>query len=522
MSGNKERILIFDTTLRDGEQSPGASMNIQEKLDVAQQLAQLGVDIIEAGFPISSPGDFEAVKLIAQRVEGPQICGLARARDADIDRCWEAVRHSARPRIHTFVATSDVHMEKKLRKPPEEVLQIAVNAVRRARNYTDNVEFSPEDAARTGRDFLCRIVEAAIRAGATTVNIPDTVGYSNPWEFGELIRMLFDRVPNIDQAVLSVHCHNDLGLAVANSLAAVLAGARQIECTINGIGERAGNCSLEEVVMNIHTRQDCFPFTTGIQTRQLYKLSRLVSTITGLSVQPNKAIVGRNAFAHEAGIHQDGMLKDRVTYEIMNPEDVGWTGESLVMGKHSGRNAFRDRLRLLGYELDGEAFERAFSEFKRLADLKKDIYDEDLHAIAGEVLERERRTQRARYELVRYHVTSGSDTPPQATVVLRIDGQETEPFTCSGDGPINASYEAIRTLCGTEGRLVSYQIQAVTSGSDAQGEVVVRFREGVVDASGRGRSTDVIEASILALLSALNNLELRKQKVVPATGEAIV
>ncbi|MBZ0258651.1 2-isopropylmalate synthase, partial [bacterium] len=383
MSNANDKIIVFDTTLRDGEQSPGFSMNIKEKIEFAFQLKRLGVDVIEAGFPISSEGDFEAVKAVAKQVDGPQICGLARALEKDIDRCWEAVQYSKNPRIHTFIATSDVHREKKLKKTEAQVRDMAVKAVKHARQYTDNVEFSTEDAARTGREYICTVIEAAIDAGAKTINVPDTVGYSNPWEFGALIEYIFEHVPNVNDAVISIHCHNDLGLAVPNSLAAVRAGARQIECTINGIGERAGNASLEELVMNIVTRQDCFPYHVDIKTDQIYPTSRLLTRFTGIGVQPNKAIVGANAFAHEAGIHQDGVLKERTTYEIMSPESVGWSGSSMVLGKHSGRHAFVTRIQELGFHLEDKEIEEAFNSFKDLADLKKTVFDEDLIAIVG-------------------------------------------------------------------------------------------------------------------------------------------
>jgi len=500
-----ERIIIFDTTLRDGEQCPGGSMNRTEKMEIAHLLARMGADVIEAGFPISSPEDFESVKAIAQDVKGPVICGLARARNEDIDRCWEAVKHSDRPRIHTFIATSDVHVEKKLRKTREEVIGFAVSAVERAKGYCEDVEFSPEDAARTDIDYMCKIVEAVISAGATTINIPDTVGYSNPWEFGERIRYVFEHVPNVDKAVISVHCHNDLGLAVANSLAAVQSGARQVECTINGIGERAGNASLEEVVMNIHTRKDFFGFTTGIDTTQIYRASRLVSNRTGMLVQPNKAIVGANAFAHEAGIHQDGVLKERSTYEIMTPESVGWKGTSMVLGKHSGRHAFRDRLDQLGYSLAPEVLEKAFERFKDLADKKKEVYDADLAAIVAD----ETKDVPQKFRIEAFSVMSGSATSPTATVKLRV-GEEMKEKSATGDGPVDAALNAVKEITETKSTLTSFNIQAVTRGADALGEVTVTIDEDGQTALGRCSSTDIIDASVRAYIDALNRMEVRR------------
>jgi 2-isopropylmalate synthase len=473
-----------------------------EKMEIAHALARMGVDVIEAGFPISSPEDFESVKAIAQEVKGPVIAGLARTKNEDIDRCWEAVKHSDRPRIHTFIATSDVHVEKKLRKSREEVIEIAVNAVKRAKGYCEDVEFSPEDAARTDIDYMCKIIEAVIDAGATTINIPDTVGYSNPWEFGDRIRYVFKHVPNVERAVISVHCHNDLGLAVANSLAAVKAGAGQVECTINGIGERAGNASLEEIVMNIHTRKDFFGFTTGINTTQIYRASRLVSNRTGMLVQPNKAIVGSNAFAHEAGIHQDGVLKERTTYEIMTPESVGWKGTSMVLGKHSGRHAFRERLEQLGYQLDSDVFEKAFERFKILADKKKEIYDADLATIVAD----ESRDIPERFHLEGFSVMSGTATKPTATVRLRI-GDEVIESPATGDGPVDAALNAVKEITGTKSTLTSFNIQAVTRGADALGEVMVTIEEDGNTAVGRGSSTDIIDASVKAYLDALNRME---------------
>lgn len=504
-----EKIIIFDTTLRDGEQSPGFSMNIQEKIEFAFQLQRLGVDIIEAGFPISSPGDFESVKAIAQKVDGPQICGLARAMDKDIDRCWEAVQHSKRPRIHTFIATSQVHMEKKLKKSRKEVRDIAVAAVKRARQYTDNVEFSTEDAARTERDYICEVVEAAIDAGAATINIPDTVGYSNPWEFGALIAYIFEKVPNVHNAVISVHCHNDLGLSVANSLAAVREGARQVECTINGIGERAGNASLEEFVMNVKTRADFFGFHTDIKTENIYPASRMLTRFTGIGVQPNKAIVGANAFAHEAGIHQDGVLKERTTYEIMSPESVGWTGSSMVLGKHSGRHAFVTRMKDLGFSLDGKDLENAFNAFKDLADAKKTVYDEDLMAIVDE---QSRMADRAKYVLQDLFIRIDKNEKPSATVRLQANGNGIE-GSGTGDGALDAAFSVIKQLTHMEDSvLVDYHVGAVSSGTDAQGSATVVLKKGMKKAHGRGTDTDVIRASVKAFLNAVNRICIAEEK----------
>ena len=497
-----ERIIIFDTTLRDGEQSPGFSMNLAEKLELARQLARLGVDVIEAGFPISSPGDFESVKTVAQQVEGPEICGLARAMPKDIDRCWEAVKYSARPRIHTFIATSPVHVEQKLKKEYAAVKQIAIDAVKRAKEHTDSVEFSTEDAARTERDYICEVVEAAIEAGATTINLPDTVGYSNPWEYGEMVAHVIANVPNSDRAVISVHCHNDLGLAVANSLAAVRAGARQVECTINGIGERAGNASLEEFVMNVATRRDCFDFETGVRTELIYPLSRMLSRFTGVECQPNKAIVGANAFAHEAGIHQDGVLKERTTYEIMSPKSVGWTGENLVLGKHSGRHAFKTRLEALGLALVDEQFEQAFEGFKVLADKKKTIYDEDLFVLC----DAHDGNGKDRFALDEMIITTDG-REPKARIVLEKDGQLSA-AEGTGDGPLDAAFSVVKQLTGTEDSvLTDYNVSALSRGTDAQGNARVAIRLGNRSASGRGTDTDVIKASVIAFVDAVNRLQ---------------
>jgi 2-isopropylmalate synthase len=500
-------IKIFDTTLRDGEQSPGCSMNLQEKLEVAQALIDLGVDIIEAGFPIASPGDFEAVREIANTIRGSSvICGLARCNDADIDRAWEALKRAKQARIHVFLATSAIHREFKLKMTREEIVARAVAGVKRAVSYCDDVEFSPEDAARTERDFLCQVVEAAIAAGATTVNIPDTVGYATPQEYGATIALLKNRVPNIDKAVISTHCHNDLGLAVANSLAAVENGAGQIECTINGIGERAGNCSLEEVVMAIKTRADYYHCSTGIRTQRLVPTSRLVSSITGVHVQRNKAIVGRNAFAHEAGIHQDGMLKERRTYEIMQPEDVGFQHTDLVLGKHSGRAALADRARALGYTLTGEQLHLVFDEFKKLADKKKDIYDGDIlalidHRIHGEPAEGE-------WNLVSFEVASGSGHKPRAKLTLRRGDKEFTEEVADGDGPIDAAFLATEKITGIKLRCIDYHVRSATLGHDALGEVNLSVEHGNQTFRGRGVSTDSVEATVQAILSAANRIAL--------------
>ncbi|MFU8857359.1 MAG: 2-isopropylmalate synthase [Deferrisomatales bacterium] len=506
-----DTVMIFDTTLRDGEQSPGASMNTEEKLRVAQALERLRVDVIEAGFPISSAGDFEAVKLIADKVRGLQVAGLARANRADIDRAWEALRGGENPRIHTFIATSPIHMQHKLRLSPEQVLEQAVEAVKHACKYTSNVEFSAEDAVRSDLGFLCRVVEAVIAAGAATVNIPDTVGYAIPSEFGDMIRAIRERVPNIAQAVLSVHCHNDLGLAVSNSLAAVQAGARQVECTINGIGERAGNTSLEEVVMALRTRPAYLPFTTRVVTEQIFPTSRLVSLVTGLPVQPNKAIVGANAFAHEAGIHQDGVLKEKSTYEILTPESVGVPTNSLVLGKHSGRHAFREKVKELGYQLDDAQLETAFEAFKTLADKKKTIYDEDVDALVAERILR----LPDRFRMVYLNVSSGTVTVPTATVQMEIDGVVRQEAGF-GDGPVDAAFSVIKKLTRRTPRLVNFSINSITGGTDAQAEVSVRIEEDGTLANGQASDTDIVVASAKAFVRALNKIEHRKQKTFVA------
>jgi 2-isopropylmalate synthase len=510
------RIIIFDTTLRDGEQSPGASLTPEQKVTIAHQLAALGVDVIEAGFPISSPADFEAVSAVAWEVKGPVICGLARALEEDIRRCWEAVRQAERPRIHTFIGTSDVHVEKKLRKTKEEVLEMAVEAVRLARSLCDDVEFSPEDALRTDFDYLCRVVEATIAAGATTVNIPDTVGYSVPWEMEETIRRLMERVPNIGDAVISVHCHNDLGLATANSLAAVRAGASQIECTINGIGERAGMPALEEIVMTLHVRRDLYDVETGINTEEIIKTSRMVSSFTGMPVQPNKAIVGVNAFAHESGIHQHGYIMDRQTYEIMRPEDVGLRESILTLGRRSGRHGLRQRLSELGYEVSDAQMDDIYQRFIEVADRKKQVYDEDLHVLMREALGHEPQMWRIK----RMQVTSGTVSEedgsyasiPTAAVELERQGEVYGPVAETGNGPIDAVYRAIEKAVGLELSLVDYQIRSISVGTDALGEATVRVADGKAEAWGKAASTDVIEASARAYVNAINRLMVLRQR----------
>lgn len=498
----KDKIIIFDTTLRDGEQCPGASLNTDEKIEIAKQLQFLGVDVIEAGFPVSSPGDFEAVHKIAKEVRGCQIAGLARSLKKDIDAAYNALKVAASPRIHVFLATSKIHMKYKLKKAESEIVKQAVEAVKYARSKVDDVEFSPEDASRTTLPFLARIVEAVISAGARTVNIPDTVGYSTPAEFGNVISYLRQNVSNIDQAIISVHCHNDLGLAVANSLSAVQSGARQIECTINGIGERAGNASLEEVVMALNTRKDIYSgLTTNIKTKQITKTSKMVSRLTGLIVQPNKAIVGSNAFAHEAGIHQDGILKNRSTYEIMNPSSVGLTESTMVLGKHSGKHAFKARLKKLKYDLEGDALVRAFDAFKVLADKKKVVYDEDLIALADETASQIPVT----YELV-YMTASSASEPgvPTAMVKLKKDDQVFQD-AATGDGPVDALYKAMERLIGTKFKVLDYKLKALTIGKDAMGEVYVKLQGPKrISYTGRSTSTDIIEASAKAYLSAAN------------------
>ncbi|HXG08566.1 MAG TPA: 2-isopropylmalate synthase [Gemmataceae bacterium] len=505
MSNN--RLIIFDTTLRDGEQSPGASMNLAEKLQVAHALKDLGVDIIEAGFPIASPGDFEAVREIARQVHGPIICGLARCNPADIDRAWEAVKESPRPRIHVFLATSAIHREFKLRMSKEEIIRRAVEGVKRAKGYCDDVEFSPEDAARTELDFLAEVVERAIEAGATTVNIPDTVGYAVPEQYAAAIRYLKQHVRGIDRVVISVHCHNDLGLAVANSLAALKEGARQVECTINGLGERAGNCALEEVVMAVKTRKDYFNLEVGINTRHLYHCSRLVSHVTGIQVQRNKAVVGQNAFAHEAGIHQDGLLKERSTYEIMNPEDIGLLRTELVLGKHSGRHALRQRISDLGYHLNEEQLEKVYEAFKALADKKKVVYDSDIEALA----EAQIHSGPALWTLEAFTCNAGTGTIPSAAVCLWHKEGRVVREAATGDGPIDAVFKAIERITGIDVTLKDYRVRSVTIGEDAQGEVHIEAEYNGKTFRGRGVSTDIIEASALAFLQVINRIALRRE-----------
>lgn len=514
-----EQLIIFDTTLRDGEQSPGCSMNTVEKLKLAGALVELGVDVLEAGFPIASPGDFEAVREIA-RTHGDRVvvCGLARCRDDDIDRAWEALQDAQQARIHLFLATSAIHREFKLKMDKAEIIRRAVESVKRARDYCDNIEFSPEDAARTELDFLCEVVEKAIEAGATTINIPDTVGYAMPAQYRHVFEQLRANVPNIDKAILSTHCHNDLGLAVANSLAAVEGGARQIECTINGIGERAGNAALEEIVMAIKTRQDYFDVETKINTPKLYPTSHLLSTITGLKVQRNKAIVGQNAFAHEAGIHQHGVLQERTTYEIMRPEDVGYVGNNLVLGKHSGRHAFRDRVKQLNLSIDDETFDRAFEDFIALADKKKEVYDTDIVALIenrmGETTEH--------WQLTGFHTSAGTDLIPTATIRLTRADEDVFCDAAIGDGPIDAVFNAMERIVGVEARLEDFQVRSVSHGKDALGEVAVILSVGDRTYHGKGVSTDIIEAAARAYLKALNAADSDRRLNPVATPKASI
>ena len=508
----KDRLIVFDTTLRDGEQSPGASMTAEEKIRIARQLERLKVDVIESGFPAASPGDFDAVEKVANTVRQSAICALARANARDVGLAADALEAAAQPRIHTFIATSPIHMKEKLRMSPSEVLDQAVLSVKQARNSTDDVEFSPEDAGRSEPDFLCRILEAVIDAGATTINIPDTVGYTMPSQFGQLIRSLIDRIPNSDRAVFSVHCHNDLGLAVANSLAAVLNGARQVECTINGLGERAGNASLEEIVMAVRTRQDVFPCDTLIDTTHIVPISRLVSSVTGFPVQPNKAIVGANAFAHEAGIHQDGVIKARETYEIMRAEDVGWSANRLVLGKHSGRRAFTERLAALGIEFDSDVErDEAFARFKDLADKKHEIFDEDLQTL---VTDRAASQVNEKLQLISMMANLSSGKMPSAEIVLTVDGVE-KTGRGEGDGVVDASYKAVQNVFPSDSELVLYSVNNITSGTDSQGEVSVRLqREGRI-VNGHGADTDIVVASVKAYVNALNRLEGNFDQVHP-------
>jgi 2-isopropylmalate synthase len=511
-----DQLIIFDTTLRDGEQSPGASMTKDEKVRIGKALEKLKVDVIEAGFPIASPGDFEAVSAVAAVVRDVTVCALARALDNDIDRAGEALKKANSSRVHTFIATSPIHMQYKLRMDSEQVIEQAVRAVKRARQYTDNVEFSAEDAGRSEIEFLCRIFESVIEAGATTLNVPDTVGYAMPHQFGEMIQQLRERIPNSDKAVFSVHCHNDLGLAVANSLSAVSYGARQVECTINGLGERAGNASLEEIVMAVSTRQDVFPCHTCVQTTQIVNCSKLVSNITGFPVQPNKAIVGANAFSHESGIHQDGVLKSRETYEIMRAEDVGWSQNRMVLGKHSGRNAFRTRLDSLGITFESEEeLNSAFSRFKELADKKHEIFDEDLQAL---VTDAKTESFNEWIKLISIRVCSETGEVPHANVVLSIDGTE-KSGTAKGGGPIDATFKAIESIVNSGTELLLYSVNNITSGTDAQGEVTVRLTlEGRI-ANGQGADTDIVIASAKSYINAVNKILTSVTKSHPQTGD---
>ena len=504
------RVRIFDTTLRDGEQSPGAAMTHEEKLEVAALLDEMGIDIIEAGFPIASNGDFEAVTAISKQVKNAVVCGLARAGFKDIDRAGEALRHARRGRIHTFISTSPVHMKHKLQMEPSAVLEAVSASVARARNWTDNVQWSAEDATRTEHDFLCRAIELAIKAGATTINIPDTVGYATPQEYFALISMILARVPGVDKVALSTHCHNDLGLAVANSLAGVLAGARQVECTMNGIGERAGNAALEEVVMALKVRKDLMPFATGVKTEMIARASKLVSNVTAFPVQYNKAIVGKNAFAHESGIHQDGMLKNAQTYEIISPADVGVTGTALILGKLSGRHAFRDKLKALGYELGDNSLEDAFRRFKDLADKKKHIFDDDIVALVDDSVLRG-------HDLIQVSalkISSGKDVASTAELSLLVEGEERS-GVATGDGPVDAIFNAIRQLYPHTASLQLFQVSAVTEGTDAQAKVSVRLEEDGRTVTGRGADTDTMVAAAYAYVNALNKLLVKRQKSLP-------
>ena len=497
----EDKIIVFDTTLRDGEQSPGFSMNTAEKIHLASQLENLKIDVLEAGFPSSSQGDFEAVQMIAQKVRTVQVAALARTSKLDIDAAWGAIKQAANPRIHVFIATSDIHLEHKLKMNRDQVINQAVDAVKYATQFTNNVEFSAEDGSRSDRDFLCKVFEAAISAGATTVNLPDTVGYAIPAEFADLVAYVKSHTPNIGKAILSVHCHNDLGLATANTLASINAGARQVEVTVNGIGERAGNTSLEEVVMALHTRRNYLPYYTEIDTREIYPSSHLLAMITGIPVQPNKAIVGANAFAHEAGIHQDGVLKNKTTYEIIEPTTVGLKTNRLIMGKHSGRHAFRDRLRKLGYELSEGDIDRLFTKFKDLADKRKEIVDEDLEVLVAEEVLRVPDTYKLKY----LNVISGTATVPTATVQLEIQGKEKQKAGF-GIGPIDATYNTIAKMTGTKSKLLRFSIDSLTGGTDAQGGVTVRLEENGVQTLGKGNDPDIIVASAKAFINGLNRL----------------
>ena len=519
-SPDANRVLIFDTTLRDGEQSPGISLNAAEKVEIAQQLARLGVDVIEAGFPIASPGDFEAVKAIAQKVEGPVICGLARTHKADIDAAWGAVKGASRPRIHTFISTSDIHIEHQMRTDREDVKGQAKAAVTMAKAYCQDVEFSPMDATRSDLEFTAEVLQIAIDAGATTINVPDTVGYATPEEYAAMWRTLYELVPDLHKVVTSVHCHDDLGIAVANSYAGVVAGCRQVECAVNGLGERAGNCSLEEIAMLIQVREDAHGFTTGINSREIARTSRLVSRLTGYPVQPNKAIVGRNAFAHESGIHQDGVLKERTTFEIMDATEVGFESNSIVLGKHSGRHALKDALEQLGYKIDGGALNKAFKAFKDIADRKKQVTALDLEAIVSD----EMRDRVDGHELASFEVSAASGKDPMAKIGVTLPSGEEVVGESTGDGPIDAIFRAIQVATGVESELVKYTVEAVTGGEDALGETTVMLRTNGTLASGAGVATDIIEASARAYLRALSNsLEgAAIREAEAATAEAVV
>jgi len=501
-----EKVIIFDTTLRDGEQAPGFSMGVNEKIKVARQLVKLNVDVIEAGFPISSEGDFLAVSEIAKNIKGPEIAGLARANEKDIDCAWEALKYSSNARIHTFIATSDIHMKYKLRMEPEEVLERAIKTVTFAKKYTNNIEFSAEDATRSDPEFLVKIFTEVVKAGARIINIPDTVGYTIPDEFAKLVAYIKERICKVKDVIISIHCHNDLGLAVANTIAAIKVGARQVECTINGIGERAGNAALEEVIMTLKTRKDIFNIETGILTTQIYPTSRMISNTTGVTVQPNKAVVGKNAFAHEAGIHQDGVLKEKRTYEIMRSEDIGIPANILVLGKHSGRHAFQERLNTLGYEITGDLLSRIFEKFKTLADKKKEVYDEDIEVLVAEELYNGTK----KYKLISVNFSSGSDMIPVATVQLEVSGKVLKEVGY-GDGVVDAVYNAIRKITKIKCRLVRFSISAITSGADAQGEVSVHIEEEGnknKHTVGRGIATDIVIASAKAFVDALNRFEI--------------
>lgn len=512
---SKEKLVIFDTTLRDGEQSPGASMTKEEKIRIATILEKMHVDVIEAGFAMASPGDFDAVKAVAEVIKDSRICSLSRANRKDIEKAGEALKPANASRIHTFIATSPIHMKYKLKMEPDQVVERAVDAVKFARNYTDDVEFSCEDASRTEFDFMCRIIEQAIDAGAGTINIPDTVGYGEPGQFGETIGRLIENIPNSDKAIFSIHCHNDLGLAVANSLSAVMHGARQVECTINGLGERAGNASLEEIVMAVRTRHDLFPVETGIQTEHIVPASRLVSSITGFPVQPNKAIVGANAFAHEAGIHQDGVLKHRETYEIMRAQDVGWSENRLVLGKHSGRAAFKSRLEALGHKFQSDdELNELFAGFKDLADKKHEVFDEDLQALVSDVQEQE---AEQRFQYVSLEAVSSTGKKPVTTVVLNVDGEEAQQQS-EGDGPVDAAFKAIESIAKSGAELKLYSVNAITEGTDSQGEVTVRLEKNGLIVNGSGADTDIIVASVKAYVNALNILLSDDQRAHPQKG----